>query len=101
MTPPLSFVRGRLVKLSLLAGLAAADQGPNGEPGFFQNLVKLAVAGDAYRRCVCAARGCACGTHMSCVCTAHVVCVCEWGHSMLYRHSVCARVWACAGQRYF
>jgi hypothetical protein len=37
MTPPLSFVRGRLVKLSLLAGLAAADQGPNGEPGFFQN----------------------------------------------------------------
>jgi hypothetical protein len=37
MTPPLSFVCGRLLKLSLIAGLAAADQGPNGEPGFFQN----------------------------------------------------------------
>jgi hypothetical protein len=37
MTPPLSFVRGRLLKLSLLAGLAAAAQGPNGEPGFFLN----------------------------------------------------------------
>jgi hypothetical protein len=26
-----------LLKLSLIMGLAAADQGPNGEPGFFQN----------------------------------------------------------------
>jgi hypothetical protein len=37
MTPSLSFVHGRLLKLSLIAGLAAADQGPNGEPGFFQD----------------------------------------------------------------
>ena len=34
------------------------------------------------------------------MCVAHAVCTCEWGHSMRYGHSVCASVWACAGQRY-
>ena len=34
------------------------------------------------------------------MCVAHDVCTCEWGHIMRCGHSVCASVWACAGQRY-
>jgi hypothetical protein len=67
-------------------------------PGF----AKSDTAGDAHVRCVCAARGvCMWHEHVVCAHRTCCVCVCEWGHSMLYRHSVCARVWACAGQRCF
>jgi hypothetical protein len=78
-----------------------------GPPGLSAcGLVKLAVAGDA-PRCVWCAR-CARWVHVRCSCCVHVlllmlcVCVCisgEWGHSMLYKHKVCASAWACAGQR--
>jgi hypothetical protein len=35
------------------------------------------------------------------MCVAHAVCTCEWGHIMLYRHGVCASVWACEEHPFF